>query len=304
MSTETSGRTPGRPQKILLATDFSARCDRAFDRAVGLAGQWNSELLVVHVLEPDPRDIAAGLAERTPSWRRPLDAAARARRQIAADLGALAARAEIVVEEGEPAAVIRAVAEREGCDLIVTGVARDEPFGRFSLGRTVDVLLRSSAAPVLIVRNRARGPYRNIVAATDCSESARHALEAAATFFPDQRLLVFYAYSAPMAGLAQDRGRYERDYADVARSELETFLKSASNVPDKWPEPQLLVEPGAPAALLRDYALSHGVDLVALGTHGRSAVFEIFLGSVAKDIVDLLPCDALVVREPRAARAA
>ena len=43
------------------------------------------------------------------------------------------------------------------------------------------------------------------------------------------------------------------------------------------------------------------VDLVVLGTHGRSAILEVFIGSVAKAIMDDLLCDALVVCEPRAA---
>jgi nucleotide-binding universal stress UspA family protein len=52
---------------------------------------------------------------------------------------------------------------------------------------------------------------------------------------------------------------------------------------------------------LRDYVRDKEVDLLVLGTHGRSAFFEIFLGSVAKAIMDDVPCDALVIREPRAA---
>ncbi len=39
------------PRKILLATDLSARSDRAMDRASALMQQFNAELVVVHVLE-------------------------------------------------------------------------------------------------------------------------------------------------------------------------------------------------------------------------------------------------------------
>ena len=42
--------------------------------------------------------------------------------------------------------------------------------------------------------------------------------------------------------------------------------------------------------------------LVVLGTHGRSAFFEVLIGSVAKQIMEELPCDALVVRDPRASK--
>lgn len=39
-------------RKILLATDLSARSDRAMDRAVLLANEREAELLALHVLEP------------------------------------------------------------------------------------------------------------------------------------------------------------------------------------------------------------------------------------------------------------
>jgi nucleotide-binding universal stress UspA family protein len=63
----------------------------------------------------------------------------------------------------------------------------------------------------------------------------------------------------------------------------------------------VLIEDGAPNFLLRDYVRAKEVDLLVLGMHGRRAFFEIFLGSAAKAIMDDVSCDALVIREPRAA---
>jgi nucleotide-binding universal stress UspA family protein len=63
-----------------------------------------------------------------------------------------------------------------------------------------------------------------------------------------------------------------------------------------------LIEFGTPSALLRDYVRDRDIDLVVLGTHGRSAFFEALIGSVAKQIMGELPCDALVVRDPRASK--
>ena len=40
--------------RILLATDLSARSDRAMDRAMMLAKREGAELVVLHVLEPVP----------------------------------------------------------------------------------------------------------------------------------------------------------------------------------------------------------------------------------------------------------
>lgn len=39
------------PSHLVFATDFSARCDRAQDRAVQLAVQWNAGLTAIHAIE-------------------------------------------------------------------------------------------------------------------------------------------------------------------------------------------------------------------------------------------------------------
>lgn len=294
-----SGRADAPPNRILLATDLSARCDRALDRAAALAAEWQAELVVLHALEDFAPDLA-GRAAPLPSWRRPPDPASLARRELLADLGGLAERSRVVIDQGDPVEAILRTAAAQDCGLIVTGVARGELFGRFGLGRTVDRLLRRSPTPLLVVKNRARKPYDRITVATDFSESSRGALEAATRFFPGRRLTVFHAYDPPMAGLSGDAAAYRREYRALAVQECEAFVAGAKR-PAGAPAPRLLVEYGDPAELLRDYAGARELDLAVLGTHGRSALFEAFLGSVAKRIIDEVPCDALVIREPRAA---
>ncbi|MBI4608964.1 MAG: universal stress protein [Candidatus Rokubacteria bacterium] len=61
------------------------------------------------------------------------------------------------------------------------------------------------------------------------------------------------------------------------------------------------VESGAPAARIVSYAERHGIDLIVLGTHGRTGVTRALLGSVAERVVRTAPCPVLTV--PRARRA-
>jgi nucleotide-binding universal stress UspA family protein len=217
--------TSGPPRTILLATDLSPRCDRALDRAASLAQQWQAKLVVLHVLEQGPSG-----AELTalPSWRRPLDPLRVARKQLLDDIGGLAETATVLIDEGEAADAILRTAEVEACDLVLTGVARDEPLGRLVLGTSVDRLLRRSRVPVLVVKKRARQPYRRIVVATDFSDSSRHALEAAARYFPDATLTIFHAYNPPMSGLTGDATAFRREYRKVAEQDYQAFVQSAA----------------------------------------------------------------------------
>ncbi len=277
------------PSRILLATDLGSRSDRALDRAALLAREFPAELVVAHVLEEN-----TGADEAMASWRRPADLVEAARRQLLRDVGAVARKATILIETGEPAEAIVRAAEREHCDLIVTGVARDELLGRFRLGATVDGVLRASSVPVLVVRTRAAAPYADIVVAMDFSECSRYALQTAAAWFPDVRQTVLHACDAPLSMLSSDPGAYRRELRDAAREEGAALLRSMGRDPGT-----LRVEFGAPDELLREYARDEGMDLVVLGTHGRGVVFEFFIGSVAKQIVSGVHCDALLVRGPR-----
>jgi nucleotide-binding universal stress UspA family protein len=84
----------------------------------------------------------------------------------------------------------------------------------------------------------------------------------------------------------------------------EQFIEGLGPFGKERPRPDLLIELGSASRLLREFVRLRKVDLVAMGTHGRSSLLDVFLGSTAKEIMAALPCDALVVREPQAPREA
>jgi len=54
----------------------------------------------------------------------------------------------------------------------------------------------------------------------------------------------------------------------------------------------------SPAEAIADYARREGIDLIVVGTHGRSAVAQLLVGSVAERVVRTAPCPVLTVRHP------
>ncbi len=287
----------GPPQSILLATDLSARSDRSLDRAKLLAKQWQSRLTLLHVIE-DARLLSSS-TDAAPSWRRPPDPVKVVKKHIVEDLSEEGDSVKVLVQEGAVVETIMRVTDRESSGLIVIGVARNEIFGELSLGRTVDRLLRRSQVPLLVVKNRPRRPYRKIVVATDFSDSSRNALVSAARFFPKQALTIFHAYDAPMSQRMSDAADYRRERRKVAERDCEAFLE-ATEKPASWQQPEILLEYGPPSELLSEYVFENAADLVVVSTHGRSAVLDMLLGSVAKQILNDVPCDILVIREPLA----
>ncbi len=259
-----------------------------------LAGAWRAPLVVLHVLEePSPVTDA-------PSWRRPADPRAAALERVRRDLGEAGRdlQVEVVVERGEPAAVILETVERYGCELVVTGVARDELLGRLVVGGTVDRLARASGVPLLVVKSRPRRPYGRVVVATDFSDGSRDALEAALEVAPGAEVTLFHAYDVPLEGFVSDKMAAREDAARRARAECDAFLAATPAAQDR--QIATLCEYGDPAALLPELVVARNVDLVALGTEGRGGLKKLLLGSVAERLLPRIPVDVLLVRRRRA----
>jgi nucleotide-binding universal stress UspA family protein len=56
---------------------------------------------------------------------------------------------------------------------------------------------------------------------------------------------------------------------------------------------------GTPFVEIIHYARDQSIDLIVLGTHGRSALAAMLLGTVAEKVVRKAPCPVLTVRHPQ-----
>jgi nucleotide-binding universal stress UspA family protein len=283
------------PARLLLATDLSACCDRALDRAAQLAGEWHAELIALNVLDE------AASPDQALAWVTGKDggyALGIARQQLARDLSGLNIQATVRIERSsDAAAAIRDAAVSTGCALVVTGVSSSELFGRCPLGSTVERLARTLMQPLLVVRQRAHGPYQRIVVATDFSDASRYALLAAVRLFPGREVITYHAHEMAMAGLSNnlESGRLSRMRQAIAQSDYADFMAATELPAEAVVRP--VIEHGALESTLTRYVRSHGIDLVVMGARGRSAVMTVLLGSSAAKLLGWLPCDALVVRE-------
>ena len=63
-------------------------------------------------------------------------------------------------------------------------------------------------------------------------------------------------------------------------------------------EGDIVVVHGVPFHEILETAKTQKVDLIIMGTHGRTGFQHILLGSVAEKVVRLAPCPVLVARQP------
>lgn len=280
------------PGPILLATDLSARGDRALDRALQLAKYFDTKLIVLHVMEN--HGVSARLT--TPVWRRlATDHKAVAERELAEDLTHAGVAAEIVVIPGDPLIRIMETADSFGCSLIVVGIARDETLGRLLLGTTVEKLARQARQPVLVVKNRPRKPYRAVLVATDFSAGSRQALRAALQLAPNADLTLFHAYDVPFQGKNVPDDAVTRSFHRAAEQSAREFIAATPELANAT-APKVVLECGQPETVLSEYSFNHLADLAVTGTHGRTGLLRTAIGSVAERLLEALPSDVLIVR--------
>lgn len=190
---------------------------------------------------------------------------------------------------GEPASNILDLARETASSLIVIGTHDGAGAGRLLIGSTTNAVLRRSPIPVLAVRpgvrlaDRARRCFERVLVATDGSEPAEAAVDAALALpAEDRRELVFC--SVAEAGLAVQ-----------AQTAVDRALANA-RVHCAVAQGRVLA--GNPSAALAAEAQRKQVDLIVLGTHGRDGADSFALGSIAERIIRTAPLPVMVVRGP------
>ena len=133
--------------------------------------------------------------------------------------------------------------------------------------------------------------FTNILHSTDFSEASGLACEHAVRLARQcgAKLTVLHVYPDPTR--VPDAWSI-RD----PRPELEDVLsRVAAGAADVSVERLLRI--GTPAERIVEYARSHHCDLIVMGTHGRTGLKHVLLGSVAEKVIRSAPCPVMVVRQ-------
>ena len=91
---------------------------------------------------------------------------------------------------------------------------------------------------------------------------------------------------------------------ETMQAQSESLVKDAQATlhalpPDGWENEKPIVREvrvGAAFMEIIDYAREHSIDLIVIGTHGRSGLMHILMGSVAERIVRKASCPVLTVK--------
>lgn len=286
--------------RIVVGSSLAPQSDGVLASALAFSRLVGAKLEVVHAYVPpmpyigDPFPVAWAsdelLADHEAALERALAAQAE---RVGAQPGEMAG---FRLTPSPPALALEEAAKKFDAGLIVVGPAESgSRIARRLLGSTSDRLLRHSARPILLTRSAFLEPPRQVLLPVDFSlpsmhalawggellralgESSRPAVEALFVMspFPEQTDLQFTSVQVERLAL---------DELDRALAKL----KSAESIGRR-------IRVGRPSEEILAEIHEREVDLVILGTHGRSGLERFMLGSVASDITRDARCSVIIV---------
>jgi nucleotide-binding universal stress UspA family protein len=286
--------------KILCPTDFSEGSRQAMRVAVHLAKETKAELVFAHAWYVPPSMYAgeyvfppAVLGQMADDAQRELDGVVK---QAMAD-GAKRVSATLVT--GVPWVELVELLEKQAFDLCVMATHGRTGLPRIMLGSVAEKVVRHAPCSVLAVRPDSEPrPFTHVLVPTDFSPSAKSALELAAELVRPggAGVTVLHVIEVPVAYSGELR---VADFArDLDTRSSEALAKAAEHVKRRASVPVSTTSrigyPGAETLAALDADPS--IDLVIMGSHGRTGIKRALLGSVAEKVIRHARCPVLVAR--------
>jgi len=288
---------------VLVALDLVARSSAVLARAAQLAVIHAARLVVLHVIEAELLvPTAAHMNLTRDELRAKLEQQAIA--ELHAQLVAVDQRleSEVRVAFGAPHEVITQTALSQDADVIVLGANSSTSLKDKILGSTADRVIRSSATPVIVVREFATEPYRRVAVAIHDSQASVRAITETRRLVPNAAMQLVHAVDIPItfrqmllrAGTSRiEVDQYRAARAGKAREELAAFLR---DVPKMQELPVRIVD-GEPGPALIRFSARARLDLLVLGSRRRGPASNILLGSVARYVLAESSTDVLVIAD-------
>ena len=281
---------------VLVGTDLSPAADEAIRQGARLANELASKLFVCHVLPELIPDGSVFSEFRRSNLKVGDSLLAKARaaveHQVNTVLSGDISAVELMLEYGTPHVGLLRQTEATGAGVVVAAP-----------GSVALDVVRHASTTALIARRSPEGP---IVAATDFSDVSLPVLQTAAAEARRRgsALHLLHAFdigpvtlgNAPEAAMPYFIGSSAiaiegwDNLRAAAKQQLEKTLLEI-DLPGNT-----AVIAGTARDVIVQYAESVKAELIVVGTHGRSGLARLTLGSSAASVIESAPCSVLVVR--------
>jgi nucleotide-binding universal stress UspA family protein len=273
---------PGPWGTLMVCTDGSDGGQNAVAVTLELARACDSQVIAVQVLQVVPEFQAVA-----PDVRATLE------KEVQKNMAAIKAAADklevalkVVVPQGQlPHAAIVAAAEQIRPDLVIMGRRGKHRLADIFIGSVTARVIGRSPVNILVVPRGGMVGFQRILVASDGSSYSQAAWEVALAMAKQAKSQLIGVAVAPEEG----------DIIE-AKATLNRMLAAASlaGVRMKGINPQGV----APDTGIVQQAIKHEVDLIVVGSYGRTGLKKLLMGSVTERVIGESPCPILVVKQP------
>lgn len=189
-------------------------------------------------------------------------------------------------------------------DMVIVGTRSRNPAARWLFGSTAHKLIRYCPVPVWIAKPEELRDIREILVASDFSDAALAATKAAVTVVQaiPSKLYVVHALEFPFEAYLRTSGvseeevnKYRQRLHTEARQKIEEQV-TQTDYRTLQHGVKIEVLEGTPDVVIPKCIVDYEVDLLVIGTHGRTGVSRMLLGNTAERLLPHVHCSLLAVK--------
>ncbi|RJR40733.1 MAG: universal stress protein [Deltaproteobacteria bacterium] len=274
--------------RILVAVDGSETSLHALRESFKLGASWITVLSVAPPYQGDLRLV--GASHPRALMTEPCNTAL-AKAQEMAD--AAGVQIKTMCEIGEPHERIVDRADAESKELIVLGAKGHSFIERALLGSVTRRVIGYTQRDVLVAPLKAQLGWERILLATDASKpgeaAAARALDLALAYGSELKVVSVMDFPAQLYGEApvtSDWREMLQDYVAEIVSGAESRNIAATG--------RVLM--GTPYLVISEEAQKEKCSLIIMGSHGRTGLTRLLMGSVTERVIGHAPCPVLVIK--------
>lgn len=277
--------------KILVAHDFSKSSENVLATATGLAKTFHSKVFLIHVLPDDINNEKVKLLLNETAKQKLTEAAENIK-----DQGVEVAKT--MLRYGSPYVSIVNTAEKERVNLIVIGSGGNLKDTKFQLGTTAHKIIQKSNQPVYVVKEETPLKVTRILCPVDFSSNSNRALKNAITMarrFEAELIIMNVMDSQGAKWFVAEKASEKEMEAQQGQQndQLEAFLEDFNLVGLDWHRD---VRGGDPSTEILKAISEKKIDLLVMGTAGKTGLSRLVIGSVTEKVIREVLCSFITIK--------
>ncbi len=276
--------------QVLAAVDLTPIGRRVADRGRMIAEVLGADLRLLHVVEPLGEAFIDAEVARLLSDQR---------KKAVGDLAAwcqerTAVTIDVSTVKGSP--VWEIVKAGKKADLVVLG---SSALDSGSVGPISLRVVAGHRGDVLVVRRQPRVPYRRVVVASDMSEASASGVELALRIAPDADITIVHGLPSRFDSYMVEAGMFPEEVQAVRAQRQDSAERAMEAIASRWGDRvRTVVSVGSPGTVVEETVRRRSADLVVVSNRGAGATKMTLLGTIASLVLETVPTDVAVARNP------